>query len=115
MPHNNYKIVDAFLGMQDHQPVIGIALEQGKSVETFGPFSLHGLDMGRVLPILLRVCGARQWDQLKGKPVRVESDVNGVAAICHIVNDDRLTYSEMVNRSELTKSSIVSSAPREQD
>ena len=86
----NGRIKEAIIEMVGPVPMIRFTLEfRGGCGQGYGPFDLNFLDFGRLLPVLLRVTGARNWDGLKGRYVRVRRDGAGmVEAIGALVEDD---------------------------
>lgn len=90
MPSENSKITEAFLGYEDHLPVVRISCEspRKRSVVSTGNIDLRRLDFGNFLTLLLRVAGVREWSRLKGAYVRVVLDEHGgVESIGHILDE----------------------------
>ena len=96
----NARIKAVMLGFGDHgEPTLWITCEQGSTVQGYGGIDLRAVDFAKMLLALLRVCGAREWDHLKGKYVRIERDKNeAIARLGHIINDDWLEWREFVNQ-----------------
>lgn len=75
-----------------------LTLNYGGSGQGFGGFVLylpksfdhHKLEScaGHFLYRVMEVAGVENWDQLKGKTIRVKATDGGVVAIGHIIKDD---------------------------
>lgn len=84
----NAYIKEAFLGYEDHNPVLRISCGTGQTVMSTGDISLRGLDFPNTLTLLLRVAGKRQWKDLPGAYVRVKTDERGtISELGHIVDE----------------------------
>lgn len=93
----NARIKAVFLGIEDHGiPAINITFEQGAAVQGTGCYDLRGMDFAGALQALLRVCGAREWDHLKGKYVRIARDGGMITRFGHIINDDWFWFTDHV-------------------
>ena len=81
-----------------------IGLDYGGTGQGFGGYVLYlprsfknhevNSPAGHFIFRVMEVAGVTQWDDLKGKTVRVRASHNGVKAIGHIVKDDWFTPAE---------------------
>jgi len=78
---------------------VWLHLDYGGTGQGFGGFALGHTGMkeykkeggncaGWFINRCMAVAGVDDWDQLRGKTVRVETDAGRINAIGHIVNDD---------------------------
>lgn len=89
-------IIDAVsMRNDDHGGLsIWITLNYGDSGQGFGGFNLYSKGMkstgnyaGHFIWRVMEVVGVYDWDDLKGKPVRVKSEYNKVHEIGNIIED----------------------------
>jgi len=102
----NAIIEDTFLGIEDHGIfTYVIHLDYGGSGQGAGMISLDGYNektkkrtgWDGAVPMLrsiLDVIGARSWEELKGKHVRVKHDWDHVYEIGHIIKDKWVVISK---------------------
>ena len=89
MTERNARLREAILEMNGPYPDMRFLFEYAGASQGYGPFALRAVDFARFLTDMLRVCGAREWAHLKGKPVRVRIDEAGlIAAVGNFVDDD---------------------------
>ena len=99
MEIKNAIIEKATLNIDDHGLLSAwLYLDYGGSGQGFGGYTLylpktyehHRLlsTCGHFVFRCLEITGAKKWEDLKGKTIRVEADHSGVRRIGHIVRDD---------------------------
>ena len=86
-------------------------LDYGGSGQGFGGYSLylpksfdhHRLEScaGHFIYRCMEIAGVENWDQLKGKAIRVKASHTGVEGIGHIIKDD--WFYPAIDFAELTK------------
>jgi hypothetical protein len=95
MAFENARIKATKLGMDDFMPTVWIDCEYRGMCESYGGIDLRLLNFAKLLPALLLVCGAVEWEHVKGKYVRIERDKDGaIARLGHIVHDDWFQWQE---------------------
>ena len=108
---SNARIESTMLGIEDHGIMTcTLYLDYGGSGQGFGGYSLasggthQDKDFGNkgILFVrkILETVGVRNWEELKGKHVRVKSDWGKVHAIGHIIEDKWFTPAEFFKESK---------------
>jgi hypothetical protein len=97
METRNAIITDAVIGINSRGILDAcITLDYGDCEQVFGNYGLHdpknGMSgknyTGYFVYRVLKAAGVDRWEQLKGRPVRVEHDDSHVAAIGHIIANE---------------------------
>lgn len=92
----NAVITDVSLSIADHGCLSGwVYLDYGGSGQGFGGYSLYSIHEGAKSKnfaglFITRVCqvvDVEKWEQLKGKPCRVDAARSGVARLGHFIED----------------------------
>ena len=110
MEIKNAVIESARITSDDHGLLSAwLMLDYGGSGQGFGGYSLylpksfahHELKSvaGHFIWRVMEIAGATEWNEIKGKTIRVRSDDRGIEAIGHIVNDDWFCPKEEFNDS----------------
>lgn len=95
----NAVITSTQLTIADHGYLSAwIMVDYGGSGQGFGGYNLgsvyKGYDSsaGNAAALFIirccKVCGVMRWEDLKGQPIRVEADHNGIRAIGNFIEDD---------------------------
>ena len=92
----NAIITSASLGTENHGVLsVMLDLDYGGTCQGFGGWCLHHPSKddirsvaGHFIYRVLQIAGVRNWDDVKGKTIRVKWSPTRVGAIGHIVKDD---------------------------
>lgn len=87
MEVRNATISSTSLGNDDHGPSFWIHLDYGGAGQGFGGYMLGGGFTHYVIMGILNTVGVDKWENLKGKPVRVQASDDKVEAIGHYLKD----------------------------
>lgn len=94
----NAVITDVSLSIADHGCLSGwLNLNYGGSGQGFGGYSLYSVGVfnrnkggnfaGLFITRILEVVGVEKWEDLKGKPCRVDAEHNGVKRLGHFIEE----------------------------
>lgn len=104
MAIKNAIIEKVSLSKADHGLLSGwVYLDYGGSGQGFGGYNLYvpkrklkdaGNYAGHFIWRVLEIVGVERWEDLQGKPIRVDGDHSGIKAIGHILEDKWFNPSE---------------------
>ncbi len=87
----NARITDTWLGYEGHGILTAYLTIQGDGWgQSFGGYGLGpgGKHMAVFVNETLKTVGVEKWEDLNGKPIRVDHEINGtMKAIGHIIED----------------------------
>ncbi len=96
MEEKNARIDNTMLGFEDHGIFSSmIGLDYGGIHQGFGGCGMGGEFGTEYIKRLLKTVGVDQWEDLKGKHVRVRSERMKVHAIGHIIEDKWFSPEEL--------------------
>lgn len=90
----NAKITGTELGGTERGPSFWVYVDYGGAGQGFGGYALGGAFTHYVITGILSALDVESWEQLKGKPVRVNVEGGTIKSIGHFLEDKWFTPSE---------------------